>query len=249
MTLLVLLFSAAVPPAPSGAVLPPGAVEIVDPIAPAVARYDGCITNAFDKKYPGGLIDPDAHRREMVKAIRRCSDVRRAAVAEAERSLAAAPDYRDAAKRDLAIRHAFEGTEEMRREYAAHVAAGVYKVPKFAAAPTVVVPAGTMPAVIEYLACVTAGTNAAARERIANRDARQARAQAIDAKCRSDAIRELPRITGGRITYVNETGLKALHRVMEQLSGDTIEAFVDPEAMFRRRQAAPAKEKKSDAAN
>lgn len=247
MILAIALFAAAVPPAPSGAVLPPGAVEIVDPIAPAVSRYDGCITTNFRKKHPIGIDDPARHRREMVKAIESCSAVRRAAVAEADRALAKAPDYRDAAKRDAAIRHAFEGTEEMRREFRAHVAAGVYAVPKFSPAPTVAVPPGTMPAVMHYVACVTADTNIALREKIAARDAREARASAIDAACRAKAVDALPRITSGRIVKLDERGLAALHKAMDQLGATNREMFVDPSGFFQRRQLPPAKDGKQEA--
>lgn len=232
----------AVPPPPSGKPLPPGAVEILDPIANAVARYDRCITDGFRKKHPVGIDDANLHRREMAKAIAACAEVRRSAVAEAERELAKASDYSDPTKRDLAIRHAFEGTEEMRREFRAHVVAGVYDVPKLSPAPTVVVPVGTMPAVMQYVACMTAGMNVALRERIAARQAREARASEIDSTCRAEAMKALPRITSGRIIKLDEPNRAALYKAMDQLAATDREMFVDPDGFFRRRQLVPAKD-------
>jgi hypothetical protein len=249
MILLFGVLAAAVPPAPSGARLPPGAVEILDPIAVAVGRYDACLVDGFRRKHRFGIDDADRHRREMDKVIAACAPVRAVSIAEAERALAATRDYSDPVKRDLAIRHAFEGTEEMRREFRAHVEAGVYGAPKLTAPPPVVVPAGTMPAVMEYVACLSGGFNEAARERIATAEARRARADAVDAKCRADAVDALPRITSGRITKLNEAGLNALNKAMDQLGADTREAFVDPQAMFRRRQAIAAGNGNADAPN
>ncbi len=243
MILLSLALGAAqVPPAPSGIALPPGAVEIVDPIADAVGRYDRCISDGFHAKHPVGISDPARHRREMVKAIERCTEVRRDAVAEAERALSVAPDYRDPVKREAAIRHAFEGTQEMRREFAAHAAAGDYTTPTTVTAPEVRVPEGTMPAVARYLGCFSNGLNRALREKITSREAREERAAAIDTACREDAVKALPRFSHGRITSLNGRALTGFHKAMDQLGASIREGFVDPDGYFRRRQAAAAAE-------
>ena len=248
MILLSLALAAAqVPPPPSGRALPPGAVEIVDPIAPAVERYDACIKGGFAKKYPFGIEDPDQHRREMIRAIDRCASVRRSALEEAERELARAPDYRDSARRQMAIRHAFEGTEEMRREFRAHAAAGAYARPNVPALPAIVVPAGTMPAVMEYVGCMSAGLNAAAKERIGERAARQEKASTLDAQCRPKAVDALPRITQGRITRLNEVGLAALNKAMDQMSEPVVQAYVDPDGFMRRSTVAAPKDANADA--
>ena len=112
MIILSALILAAVPPAPSGQSLPYGEVEILNPIAPAVAAYHDCLNSDLGKS--GALLSPDRsrYRRGWEAAMRACANVRAESVAEAERALAQALDYQDPARRDLAIRHAFEGTDE-----------------------------------------------------------------------------------------------------------------------------------------
>lgn len=112
MILLALVLMSEIPPPPSGRALPDGEVEILDPIAPAVGTYHDCLNNDLEKS--GALLSPDRdrYRRGWQSAMRACAEVRATSVAEADRALARAPDYQDAARRDLAIRHAFEGTDD-----------------------------------------------------------------------------------------------------------------------------------------
>ncbi|HYJ53141.1 MAG TPA: hypothetical protein VEW04_08205 [Allosphingosinicella sp.] len=149
-----------VPPAPSGGELPFGAVEVVDPVAPALRRYMQCVRESVDRR--GGIRSDDRalHRRNVDAAILDCADVRASAVAEAEGALARAPDYADPARRDRAIRHAFEGSEQqqrampeimaqVRRERGQDVRGGTVNIPPEIAAQ-----------VIPYLQCTMQRTNA-----------------------------------------------------------------------------------------
>jgi hypothetical protein len=106
----------AVPPAPFGRDLPFGSVEVVDPAAPALARYMRCVREGIDRR--GGIRSDDRalHRRNVDAAIADCTEIRASAVAEADAALVRAPDYADPARRSLAIRHAFEGSEQQQRD-------------------------------------------------------------------------------------------------------------------------------------
>jgi hypothetical protein len=53
-----------------------------------VARYESCLSQKFNAAHPMGLGDPDAHRSAVNVAIAQCVEVRRTAVAEADRALA-----------------------------------------------------------------------------------------------------------------------------------------------------------------
>jgi hypothetical protein len=109
------LLAALVPPAPSGRELPFGAVEVVNPVAPALGRYMECVREGIDRRGGNRSDDSARHRRNVDGAIADCTTVRAAAVAEAEAALAQSPDYSDPARRVLAIRHAFEGSEQQQR--------------------------------------------------------------------------------------------------------------------------------------
>jgi hypothetical protein len=234
MILLLAFLLQDVPPPPSGRPLPRDAVEILDPIAPAVGRYDDCLMDTFQARHPAGIANADAHRRAMDEAIAKCADVRRSAVAEAERKLAEAPDYKDPVRRELAIRHAFEGTERMRREFVAMSEAGVLPGQDRPPVPSVVVPEGAMPAVMDYMRCLTAGMNAAARERIADREQRRARAAGVDRDCRAHALGAVPEIFDGRVRRRNEAVMAALNAAMDGIGGSVVTSFVDPESTIRR---------------
>jgi hypothetical protein len=216
--LLVLsLIGLQVPPAPSGLVLPPGAVEILDPIAPAVARYEACLSQKYHEAHPGGVGDPDGHRRAVDLSIVKCSEVRREAVADAERALARAPDYKDPARRDLAIRHAFEGTEHVRRELVAMVSSGQLRGPEPSVAPVpqVRVSRRVMPAAMQYMRCMTAVTNAALRNEVAS--ARQATITASDAECRARGLQALPQAVIGGVANHNPAEVAALNKAMDAM--------------------------------
>jgi len=229
----LILLASQVPPPPSGRVLPPDAVEILDPIAPMVARYESCLSQKFNAAHPMGLGDPDAHRSAVNQAIAQCVEVRRTAVAEADRALARAPDYRDPARRDLAIRHAFEGTEHVRRELVALLrdrllpGSGGPTAPA-PRAPNVQVPRRLMPAAMSYLRCMTAGLNAVLGVR--GSEARHARATALDADCRAAGLAALPRVTIGDVTRVSPSDVAALNKAMDEMGASTIENFVGPKA-------------------
>jgi hypothetical protein len=115
MIVLAALLVAQVPPSPSGRQLPYGEVEILDPIVPAVETYSECLEQ--DLARSGGIMTTDRgrYRRLFQAAMGDCAEVRATAVADAERALAGAPDYQDPARRQLAIRHAFEGTDDQFR--------------------------------------------------------------------------------------------------------------------------------------
>jgi hypothetical protein len=105
------MFLAAVPPPPSGRHLGFGEVEILDPIVPMVTDYLQCLESDLSKH--GGMMTTDRMRYRALarQALRRCADLRAARMAAAEQALSQAPDYQDPARRELAIRHAFEGTD------------------------------------------------------------------------------------------------------------------------------------------
>ena len=113
---LALIAAQDVPPPPSGIPLPLGAVEILDPIAPAVARYGRCIRAEMESRGALPAIRPATYRRDVEASIAACAAVKERALAEADLALSRAPDYRDAARRQQAIRHAFDGTEHQQRE-------------------------------------------------------------------------------------------------------------------------------------
>ena len=100
-------FLSDVPPAPSGVKLPPGSYEVLDPIAPAHDRYVQCVDSQ--------QLRARSYRELINRAIRRCASVRAKAVAEADATLARVPGYEDPVRRQNAIRHAFEGYEEVKR--------------------------------------------------------------------------------------------------------------------------------------
>jgi hypothetical protein len=229
MLLALALLASQVPPPPSGRVLPPDAVEILDPIAPMVARYEACLTQKFNATHPMGVGDPDAHRNAVNQAIAQCVEVRRTAVAEADRALARAPDYRNPAKRDLAIRHAFEGTEHVRRELVALLRDRLLPGMERTAAPppNVQVPRRVMPAAMRYMSCMTDGLNAVLA---LDGDARQAKAAALDADCRATGLAALPRATIGDVTHVSPTEVAALNKAMDEMGASIIENFVGPKA-------------------
>jgi hypothetical protein len=230
MILLALLLAGQVPPPPSGIALPPGAVEVLDPIGPALGRYEDCVTDAFHARHPFGIEDTQLHRREMDKAIASCAEVRRSAVAEAERELAKAPDYRDPRKRELAIRHAFEGTEAMHRDFATLRASG--KLPGQDRPPeaAVDVPAGSMPVVMNYVDCVTTAINHLWRQKQPDRDARQTVAAAVEHDCRQRTLALMPPLADGRIQRSGEA-LAMLNRAMDAFGGPVVRAYVDPDSL------------------
>jgi hypothetical protein len=222
--LAISLLAQPFPPAPSGRPLPPGAVEILDPIAPALARYEACVGDRLRAGIPVHLGDADGHRRMVDAAIQQCADVRRSAVAEADQALSRAPDYKDPAKRDLAIRHAFEGTEHVRRELGAMVRSGLLPGSGRPAAPAVRVPPRVMPAAVQYMKCMTAGTNSAGA--LADRDARRARAVALDAECRAGGLMALPKAVVGEVTSRNPAEVAALNKAMDEMGRAIIASFV-----------------------
>jgi hypothetical protein len=231
MIFLAFLLAAQVPPPPSGIALPPGAVEVLDPIAPALGRYEDCVTDAFHAKHPFGIEDPEVHRREMDKAIASCADVRRSAVAEADRELAKAPDYRDPVKRDLAIRHAFEGTEAMHRDFATLRASGVLPGQDRPPEAAVNVPGGSMPVIMNYTDCLTTAINHLLRQKQPDREARQAAATTVERDCRQRALELMPTLADGRIQR-SDAARAMLNQAMDALGGPTVKAYVDPESLI-----------------
>jgi hypothetical protein len=229
--LLAFLLAAQVPPAPSGVALPPGAVEVLDPIAPALGRYEDCVTDAFHAKHPFGVEDPQTHRREMDKAIASCADVRRSAVAEADRELAKAPDYRDPAQRDLAIRHAFEGTEAMHRDFATLRASGMLPGQNRPPEAAVDVPAGSMPVIMNYSDCLTTAINHLLRQKQPVREARQSAVEAVEHGCRQRALELMPSLADGRIQRPDKARAM-LNQAMDALGGPTVKAYVDPQRLM-----------------
>jgi hypothetical protein len=112
MSLLMALLLVAVPPPPSGKTLPVGAVEILDPIAPAVGRYSQCLQDRMKRRGALPIVHPATYRRDVRASIRACAAVRASAVAEADAVLARSLDYRDPRRRNAAIAHAFDGTDD-----------------------------------------------------------------------------------------------------------------------------------------
>jgi hypothetical protein len=231
MIFLAFLLAAQVPPPPSGIALPPGAVEVLDPIAPALGRYEDCVTDAFHAKHPFGIEDPEVHRREMDKAIASCADVRRSAVAEADRALAKAPDYRDPVKRDLAIRHAFEGTEAMHRDFATLRASGVLPGQDRPPEAAVNVPAGSMPVIMNYNDCLTTAINHLLRQKQPDREARQSAAAAAERDCRQRALALMPTLADGRIQR-SDAARAMLNQAMDAFEGPLVKAYVDPQSLM-----------------
>jgi hypothetical protein len=228
IALALALLAVQIPPSPSGRVLPPGAVEILDPIAPMVARYEACLAQKFGAAHPIGVRDADAHRLAVNQVIPQCAEVRRTAVAEAERALARAPDYQNRARRDAAIRHAFEGTEHVRRELVAMVRDGVLPGTERAAAPApnVQVPRRVMPAAMRYMRCMTDGMNAVLA--LDGRDPREAKAALLDAECRVAGRDALPKVTIGTVTSVNPAEVTALEKAMDEMRASIIKTFLGP---------------------
>jgi hypothetical protein len=116
MILLIALSLAQVPPPPSGRVLDFGDVEIVEPIAPMVQLYSRCLRRQLDQRGGMNMSDRARYRRSVDAAIGACAGTRDAEMAEADRALASAPDYRDPARRGIAIRHAFLGSDQQLRD-------------------------------------------------------------------------------------------------------------------------------------
>ncbi|MBX3560766.1 MAG: hypothetical protein KF780_03030 [Sphingomonas sp.] len=116
MSVLLALLIAQIPPAPSGRELQFGDVEIVDPIAPMVLRYMQCIRTSLNERGGMNTSDRPRFRRSVDSAIRACAETRTLDVVHADQALSLASDYQDAERRNLAIRHAFEGSEQQLRD-------------------------------------------------------------------------------------------------------------------------------------
>ena len=106
----------------SPTLLPGGGVAIPEPIAPLVLRHAACLTEQVEDRGQRSnqsqitISDPVQYRRRVETAIRRCRDGRLQAVAEADRILARAAEYRDPQRREGAIEAAFDGVEQQQRE-------------------------------------------------------------------------------------------------------------------------------------
>jgi len=92
-----------------------GGVEIPRPIAPQVRRYLDCLVDRINT--PGALQAGDlaAYRISVDAAIAACATVRTAALAEAERALAASSDFTEPDRRHEAITRAFDQTDALQR--------------------------------------------------------------------------------------------------------------------------------------
>jgi hypothetical protein len=98
----------------------PGVV-VLDPIAPYWSLYSRCV---IAHMRAGGPISPDGHDRIVRRALDRCRDDRESLMARSDAALAAAPDYRDPARRRDAIRAAFDGFDAMMLDFPALRASG-----------------------------------------------------------------------------------------------------------------------------
>jgi hypothetical protein len=149
-----------VPPAPSGRELPFGAVEVADPVALPLQRYMECVRAGIDRR--GGIRAEDRgrHRRNVDAAIGDCAAVRASTVAEAEAALARAPDYADPSRRALAVRHAFEGSEQQQRDMPEIMARVRRERGDAVRGNTVNIPPEIARQLLPYLQCTMERTNA-----------------------------------------------------------------------------------------
>jgi hypothetical protein len=113
--MMALLIAMQITSPASASELPFGAVEIVDPIAPAVHRYEDCLIQQLKAKGALPNINPAAYRPAVEAAISYCAPVRSQALLDADAALSKAPDYKDPERRNQAIKHAFDGTDFQRR--------------------------------------------------------------------------------------------------------------------------------------
>jgi hypothetical protein len=118
----LLLLSLQAQPANPPPLLPGGGVAIPDPIAPLVLRHASCVREQMEDRGERSnrsqitISDQVQYRRQVDRAIRQCQDRRVQLVAEADRILAQAPDYRDPVRRLQALQSAFDGVEQQQRE-------------------------------------------------------------------------------------------------------------------------------------
>jgi hypothetical protein len=99
----------------SARLIPFGGVEVPNPVAPALARYNECYTAEMTRRGGLPIIRPSTYRAAVEASIGACATRRAEAIIEADSALAGAPDYQDAERRRLAIARAFDGTDDQHR--------------------------------------------------------------------------------------------------------------------------------------
>lgn len=239
MILIAALLLAQAPSLPSGQPIPYGGVEILDPIAPPVERYMRCIRQALDQR--GGMNTSDRRRyRDAVDdSIDTCADTRRAELAEADRLLSRAPDYREPARRAAAVHRAFAGSEQqmrdmpeimdrIRRERTGAAAEGETMAP-------IDIPYQIMPAFQAYTACIS--DRLTGDPRFGGADAQAARQANLDALagCREVRAQQLARAlelqTDNRLYGSAANAQAAVRRAFDRFDSDyRVESATDSSA-------------------
>lgn len=90
-------------------------IEVPNAIAKQHNAYVRCQDEHFDVR---NVRDNQTFVAEVEKSIAACKDQKAILIDEAEKILAASPDYGDPAKRQNAIAQSFDGYDKMRREMA-----------------------------------------------------------------------------------------------------------------------------------
>ena len=90
-------------------------IEVPNAIAQQHNAYVHCQDEHFDVR---NVRDQQTFVSEVEKSIAACKDQKGILIDEAEKILAASPDYGDPSKRQSAIAQSFEGYDKMRREMA-----------------------------------------------------------------------------------------------------------------------------------